>query len=274
LRRAHAMYESMSGVRVPKVITPLCTPDITAMSEEQGTKITLATRRMSPWKRARVAERLVQSLVAHPLFSSDHDALFHADPHAGNLFYDSATNQIVIFDWALTERLTRDQRRHLALLFGFVVLRDRVSVAAEIEALRHTNRASNNKPSPELREQVCEFLDQLPLARLPSAVDAMRLLERLAMNGMKFPASLIMLSKVMLTLDGILRDLGASENVMAIGIARHLVTQSVTHRKLIASPIRPLDWITLQCSALLYTGRLWVKWEELLLSAVLRPSLA
>jgi ubiquinone biosynthesis protein len=268
LRSAYTMYQSMPAVRVPRVITPLCTADITAMSEEQGTKITLATRRMSPWKRARLSERLVEALVALPLFSAESESLFHADPHAGNLFYDSATGQIVIFDWALTERLSREQRRHLALLFGFVGLRDRVAVAQEIEALRHNSRTQVSKPSRQLRDQVCEFLDALPLARLPSAVDAMRLLERLAMNGMKFPAPLIMLSKVMLTLDGILSDLGASENCMGMGIARHLVRQSLVHRKLIASPIKARDWVAFQCSALLYVGRLWIGWEELLLAAI------
>jgi ubiquinone biosynthesis protein len=268
LRSAYAMYQRMPGVRVPKVITPLCTSDITAMSEEQGTKITLAVRRMSAWQRARLSERLVEALVALPLFSAENDSLFHADPHAGNLFYDSATGQIVIFDWALTERLTREQRRHLALLFGFVGLRDRVSVALEIEALRQNGRAQISRPSREVRDQVCDFIDELPLARLPSAVDAVRLLERLAMNGMKFPAPLIMLSKVMLTLDGILTDLGASENCMGIGIARHLVRQSMTHPTFIASPIRTPDWIALECSAIMYFGRLWIRWEELLLAAI------
>ena len=268
LRTAVTMYRSMPGVRVPRAITPLCTADITAMTEEQGSKITVATRRMSKWKRARLAERLVEALVARPLFSSEPDALFHADPHAGNLFYDPAKGDIIIFDWALTERLTREQRRHLALLFGFVALRDRVSVAAEIEALRQSGRNHNGhsvRPSEQLREQVAEFLDQLPIAQLPSAVDAMRLLERLAMNGMKFPGPLIMLSKVMLMLDGILAELGASKNCMGIGISRHLVRQSLRHQSLIASPIKGLDWLNLQCSAVMYVGRLWIRWEEMLL---------
>jgi ubiquinone biosynthesis protein len=268
LRTAVTMYESMSGVRVPRAITPLCTADITAMTEEQGSKITVATRRMSKWKRARLAERLVEALVARPLLSSEADALFHADPHAGNLFYDSAKGDIIIFDWALTERLTREQRRHLALLFGFVALRDRVSVAVEIEALRQSGRNHNGhnvRPSQQLREQVAEFLDQLPVAKLPSAVDAMRLLERLAMNGMKFPGPLIMLSKVMLMLDGILAELGASKNCMGIGISRHLVRQSLRHQSLIASPIKGFDWLNLQCSALMYVGRVWIRWEEMLL---------
>lgn len=265
LRAARAMYASMPGVRVPRAITPLCTTDITAMTEEQGSKITVATRGMSRWKRARLAERLVGALVAQPLFSSEPDALFHADPHAGNLFYDATKGDIVIFDWALTERLTREQRRHLALLFGYVALRDRVSVAIEIEALRHSGRnhnGQNGRPSQQLREEVAMLLDQQPMAKIPSAVDAMRLLERLAMGGMKFPAPLIMLSKVMLMLDGILAEMGASENCMGIGISRHLVWQSLRSPALISSPIKTFDWFSLQFSALMYPGRLWIRGEE------------
>jgi hypothetical protein len=118
-----------------------------------------------------------------------------------------------------------------------------------------------------LREQVAEFLDHLPIAKLPSALDAMRLLEHLAMNGMKFPGPLIMLSKVMLMLDGILAELGASKNCMGIGIGRHLLRQSLRHQSLIASPIKGSDWLNLQCSALLYVGRLWIRCEESLLGA-------
>jgi len=50
----------------------------------------------------------------------------------------------------------------------------------------------------------------------------MRLLERIAMKGIKFPGSLIMLSKVVFTLDGILEDVGGSGSGMGFAIARHV----------------------------------------------------
>ena len=51
----------------------------------------------------------------------------------------------------------------------------------------------------------------MPASRLPSGADAMRLLERVAIKGVKFPSSLIMLSKVMFTLEGILGDIVGSD---------------------------------------------------------------
>ena len=122
-----------------------------------------------------------------------------------------------------------------------------------------------------ISELVTRFLGELPVARLSSGVDAMLLLERLAMKGVKFPGPLIMLSKVMFTLDGILGDVGGSSNGMGFGvtIARHVAQHWISNRKEFRSPLKTGDWITLQCSALLYTGRLWLQCEQAILDRVL-----
>src|SRR5579864_2499491 len=126
LLEAWTLYRVLSGIRVPRVIQPLCTPRITALSEERGVKVTNAATRLPPSRRAKVAEQLIEALVAVPLFSAQQDAIFHGDPHAGNLLYDNPTGELTIIDWALAVRLNREERRHLALLFLMVSLRDPV----------------------------------------------------------------------------------------------------------------------------------------------------
>ncbi|MGA8069547.1 MAG: AarF/UbiB family protein, partial [Terriglobales bacterium] len=123
LLEAWPLYRSMKGIRVPRLIQPLCTAKITALSEERGIKVTSAAARLTEPRRQKVAEQLIEALVAVPLLSSDKDAIFHGDPHAGNLLYDDRTGELTIIDWALRERLSREQRRHLALLFLMVTLR-------------------------------------------------------------------------------------------------------------------------------------------------------
>jgi hypothetical protein len=120
-------------------------------------------------------------------------------------------------------------------------------------------------------EFVTRFLDELPV--VPSGVDAIRLLERIAMKGVKFPGPQIMLSKVMFTLDGIMGDVGGSSKGMGFGftIARHVAQHWIRNRKEFRSPLMNKDWITLQCSALLYTGRLWLKGEQAILDRLLPP---
>jgi ubiquinone biosynthesis protein len=271
LIEAWGLYRSMPGVRVPRVIKPLCTPRITALTEERGIKVTNAAARLPVSRRSRVAEQIIEALVAVPLLSAQEDAIFHGDPHAGNLLYDNRTGELTIIDWALRERLSRDQRRHLALLFLMVSLRDPVGASDEVLALSQQRIRSDSPRAEGVRAVVTSFLDELPVRRLPSGADAMKLLERIAVQGVKFPGPLVMLSKVMFTLDGILNDIAGSDTGMGFTIARHVAQHWLSDRAAYRSPLMTRDWITLQCSVLLYTGRLWLQAEQAILDRLLPP---
>ena len=266
LIEAQALYRGFPGVRIPQLIRPLCTPTITALTEEPGIKVTSAAARLPAARRRKVAEQLVEALVAVPLFSSTPDAIFHGDPHAGNLLYNNKTGELVILDWALRERLSREQRRHLALLFLMVSLRDPVGTSSEILALSQTRLRVASPRGRKVRETVAKFLDELPSSRMPSGADAMRLVERIAINGVKFPSSLIMLSKVMFTLEGILGDIVGADTGMGFTLARHVAQHWIANRSAFRSPLMTRDWFALQCSALLYSSRLWLQWERALLN--------
>jgi ubiquinone biosynthesis protein len=267
LLEAWGLYRSMRGVRVPRLIQPLCTSRITALSEERGIKVTNAAARLPASRRRKVVEQLIEALIAMPLLASQENAIFHGDPHAGNLLYNNRTGELTIIDWALRERLSRDQRRHLALLFLMVTLRDPVGTCNEVLALSQQHIRSTSPKGKMVGQFVATFLGELPV--VPSGVDAMLLLERLAMKGVKFPGPLIMLSKVMFTLDGILGDIGGSDSGLGFAIARHVAQHWISNRKEFRSPLRTRDWVTLQCSALLYTGRLWLQCEQAILDRLL-----
>lgn len=275
LLEAWSMYRSFStkGVRVPLLIRPLCTSRITALTEERGIKVTNAAARLPASRRRKIAEQLIEALVAVPLLSSEKDAIFHGDPHAGNLLYDNRTGELTIIDWALRERLSREQRRHLALLFLMVTLRDPVGTCNEVLALGQPQIRSTSARGRMVAKFVAKFLGELPAARWSSGVDAMLLLERLAMEGVRFPGPLIMLSKVMFTLDGILGDVQGSSGGMGmrfgVTIARHVAEHWIRNRREFRSPLMSGDWMTLQCSALLYTPRLWLRGEQALLDRLL-----
>jgi ubiquinone biosynthesis protein len=274
LVEAWALYQNMKGVRVPRLIKPLCTPRITALTEEFGLKVTSATARLPAQRRTRVAERLIESLVAVPLLSAQDHAIFHGDPHAGNLLYNARKDELTIIDWALRERLTREQRRHLALLFLLVSLRDPVGASREVIALSQGHIRPGSSKDRVIRGLVTSFLDEVPVKRLPSPVDAMRLLERMALKDVKFPGALIMLSKVLFTLDGILHDIGGSDSGMGLTIARDVAKQWITNHKAFRSPLNTWDWLTLQCSALLLGSRLWLRAEQAILDRLLPESSA
>ena len=261
LLEVQPLYRGIPAVRVPRLIQPLCTSKVTALSEERGIKVTNAAAGLPLARRRRIAEQLVEALVAVPLFSSEEGAVFHGDPHAGNLLYDKRSGELTIIDWALRERLSREQRRHLALLFLMVSLRDPVGTSNEVLALSQ-QRIRASSPRGQAACRVIEsFLDELPAVQLASGADAMRLLERVALKGIKFPGPLVMLSKVMFTLDGILSEITGDGKGMGLTIARHVAQHWISNRDAFRSPLTTRDWITLQCSALLYASRLWLRGE-------------
>jgi ubiquinone biosynthesis protein len=269
LSEAASLYKSFPGVRVPRVIKPLCTSTITALTEEPGIKVTSAAARLSRSARQKLAEQLIEALVAVPLFAATSDAIFHGDPHAGNLLYDTRSRELTILDWALRERLGREQRRHLALLFLMVSLRDPVGTFNEIVALSRPRIHKASSRGRMIRTLASEFIDELPASRLPSGADAMRLLERVAIRGVRFPSSLIMLSKVMFTLEGILGDIVGSDVGFGFTLARQVAQHWLSNRSAFRSPLQTRDWLTLQCSTLLYSSRMLVRWEQALLNRLL-----
>ena len=267
LKEAAQLYRNIPGVGVPGVIDPLCVARITAITEEKGSKITDAVARMPAWRRAEVSEQLIDAVIAIPLFAPAGDVLFHADPHAGNLLYDRRSSELIILDWALTERLTLAQRRQLALLFLMIFLRDPVGAGDAILALSPKGRRKT--PTHRIREIVTDYLNSLPVKKIPGAVDAVNLLECVGWQGVRLPSSLFMFRKALFTLDGILHDLGAPEFSMESVMVRHLMKTWMGKWKNFGSPLSLKDWALVQCSALLFPGRLGLQGLQ---SVLERPS--
>ncbi|HYN14848.1 MAG TPA: AarF/UbiB family protein [Terriglobales bacterium] len=262
LEEAHQLYSSLPGVRVPRLIRPLCTSKVTAITEERGEKVTDAAARMPEWRRSALAGELIEALIAVPLLGPQEDAMFHADPHAGNLLYDESSGELVLLDWALTERLSREQRRRLAILLVMLGLRDPVGVCTQIQALAQDG---NLRQADVIREGVIRFLDDLPLAAPPGVVEAMRLVERLAREGVAFPAPLIMFRKVLFTLDGILHEIAGPSVSIDYVLGRHLIESWMGNPVNFGSPLSAADWISVQWSVALYGSRVWAQWARTML---------
>jgi ubiquinone biosynthesis protein len=248
-------YRINTAISVPILVAPLCTTEIIAMSEEPGTKITEVFPG-KPYLRRRVAEQLVEALVTVPLLSRDSSVVFHADPHAGNLLYDERAGKVGILDWALTERLSRDLRRYLALLVIMTVLRNPGGVR---DALVHLASPSERRDPEKLRliqQHVESFFKSLPWNRGAGSIDAMLLLDEIALEGVRFPATLAMFQKALFTLDGVLHDIAGSEVSISYLLVRDFVIRLLVSFGLDHPPLSVSDLIAVERSGLLYPGRL------------------
>ena len=248
-------YRSIPGVRIPRVIQPLSTATVTALTRERGVKVTEAVARPK-MLRVHVAERLAEALVAVPALTREKDMIFHADPHAGNLLYDKRRGELVIVDWALTGRLTLEQRRCVFMLVLMTMLRDADGMAGAIERLRLHGPSDDRRETLFIRERVTRLLDGLPWLRLPGPMDAMRVLDDIALNGIRFPAGLLMFRKAWFTLEGVLEDISRSSVRMDSAIVRYALAHWARAGAALFSMLSPRDWLTLDWSALTLTSRL------------------
>ncbi len=223
LNEAWQRYTEISGMRVPQVIPTLSTDTITAMSFEPGVKVTAAfnNRKM---KRSALAEQIVEALIAIPLFSGDEDVLFHADPHAGNLYVDEQTQQLILFDWAMTGRLNADERRKIVLLFLALFLRDKAMLLHTLTGLSQQPKKLSKAKREQIDQTIADFLHALPLYKLPGVNDVLALTDAIMLDGVRFSSGMMLFRKVLLTLDGVLHDISdrvAIENILSQHVMQH-----------------------------------------------------
>ena len=258
LLEALRIYRAIPGVRVPRLIQPLSTDTITALTEEKGVKVTDAFRR----RRAagvRVAQRLAEALVAVPALAADENAIFHADPHAGNVLYDRKRGDLVVLDWALTDRLTRKQRKHVLMLVAMTMLRDTDGICAAIEHLRRHVAAGDQSQARLIREHVRGAVGSMPLLRLPGVMDAMHLLHDVAIQGIRFPAALLMFRKATFTLDGVLEDVAGEPVRMDAAVARYALAHWTETTATLWRLLSPGDWLAVHWSAVTLPSRLFLR---------------
>jgi ubiquinone biosynthesis protein len=256
LQKASCAYRSLAYIHIPRVILPLCTDTITAMTEEHGQKITKAVTSMPSWRRRRTAEQLIDSVIAVPLLTPGTNGMFHADPHAGNLLYNKRTRILTLLDWALTGHVSEEHRRRFALLFLMVLLRDSEGVCSAIHSLSMGGKKRGADKVRVIRKQVTDFFSEQPLVWIPRAVDIVDLLERIAWQGVRLPNQLIMLRKVLFTLDGILHDIAGPSDSIELVLLQRLLQRWLEGLTSVGWPLSVVDWIGVYRSVMLYPSRL------------------
>jgi ubiquinone biosynthesis protein len=243
------------NTHAPRPIPELSTDTITAMSLEHGVKITEACPR-DPSARRQAASQVIEALIADPIFSDADEAVFHADPHAGNLIYDEQKKELIVLDWALTGRLGRNERRYVARLIVMMIFRDAAGVR---DAIRELSRGASASDAHfgVIDRCVQRFFADLPFVYSPGAIDAMRLLDQIGVEGVRFPASLVLIRKVLFTLDGVLRDIAGGDVRIDTVVSRDFISRLLRNIGSLPPPFLLRDYIAAQRSALFYVSGLW-----------------
>jgi len=199
MESARISYTDSRGIIVPKLF-PFCTSRVTAMERIDGVKITDLGETFSV-NRRRIASRMIDALIGHPVWSTDETSMFHADPHAGNLLV-TEDRQLAILDWGLVGTLTKQERIDMSLIMIGAVTHDASRI---LEAM--TNLAKDGVDRDALQIVVDEALQSIRRGNLPGLHWLTELMDDAVLRaGVTYSADLLLFRKVLLVIVGVLAD--------------------------------------------------------------------
>jgi ubiquinone biosynthesis protein len=199
LAEARERYENEPEILVPAVL-PFSTPRVTAMERVFGQTLSDGASGRE-WPREGLGHLMVRVLLARTVFSRESAALFHADPHAGNMMLTN-DGRLALLDWSLVGRLHKSTGENIVrLLMGALAL-DPNRMFRALEDLAEL--PSDTEP---VRQILDESLRRIRRGRLPGLGWLTELFEDLAKLGVQFPAEMLLFQKCLFTIRGVVAEL-------------------------------------------------------------------
>lgn len=228
-RKNYSKLFSQPDVIFPKYYPEFLTEKVLILEPMQGKKLS----ELKPGSTvARAAASQTLAAVLEQIF--DH-GFFHADPHAGNIFFLESQGKVGCIDLGLVGQLEPEDKKKFLKLLMAVLQRDRATLARRLFDLGTKGPSAN---LPAFEKDVNDWIDRVGAAgmaniRLESALN--ELLQIARMNAVNVPNRYVMMMRSCLVADGVARTLDPGINV--VQVATPIVAKSLLKT---ASPI---DWI-------------------------------
>jgi ubiquinone biosynthesis protein len=203
LLEAAAIYADDVDVQIPALLDH-CTSRVTAMERVVGVKVTDHGLDRAVDKRL-FADVVSRVLVAHPVFSREHRSMFHSDPHAGNLLY-TQDGRLAILDWSLIGHLSESER----IAMGQIILSAITLDAPRIVAVLAKLNTQRQVYLSGLCAVVDKWLRRVRCGQLPGLTWLVGMLDEATQSSrLRVGPDMMLFRKSLLTLEGVVRDLGA-----------------------------------------------------------------
>jgi ubiquinone biosynthesis protein len=207
IEKAGRFYAAFSEVHVP-ALYPFCTPHLTAMERIDGRKVT--DPGLSDDVRSRLAATIIDSLLAKPFWSTERMAIFHADPHAGNLLA-ADDGRLAIVDWALIVEFSMAQRAAVVQALVGALTLDKGRTSRAVASL------GTILDRPKLDDAVSAAFRLVRRGTFPGFEWLTTLLQVLTTSGaMQFPEELMLFRKALLTMTEVAGDVSGRASVVAV----------------------------------------------------------
>ena len=219
LAEAKGIYAGEPDVQIPKLY-PHCTPRVTAMQRVFGEKITDHPLESGAEKH-RLARLVTRALLAESVFSPTHWAMFHSDPHAGNLFY-TGDGRLAILDWSLVGHLGEVERTVMGQIVLAAMMLDGRRIVVLLEQLDERRTADRIA----LERIIENSLRRVRHGQLPGLTWLVDLLDEATQTArLRVAPDLMLFRKSLHTLEGVIGELGADgfsiELTLLVEFVRH-----------------------------------------------------
>jgi ubiquinone biosynthesis protein len=220
---ARKFYATESRVQIPELFD-CCTPRVTAMQRIWGSKVTdhQLTRARD---RRRLAELIIDAMIAQPVFSEQNRSFFHSDPHAGNLFH-TADGRLAILDWSLVGWLDQPERISIVQIMLGAVTHDPQRIITALSGITE----NNSLDQPKLQSVVSRWLREMRRGQFPGLFWLVGMLDEAVRDArLRLKPDLMMFRKSLYTLEGVVAEVGATtytfDKVLCVNLLRHLTME-------------------------------------------------
>ncbi|AFG37154.1 ABC1 kinase family protein [Spirochaeta africana] len=208
ITRFHDMFPDTSRVRIPQVFTDYSTRRVLTMEYMPGHKLNAVLRGEAPRVDREAAARSITRLMLEQIFLH---GFFHADPHPGNIMVGQ-DGRIGFLDFGLVGELRPRDTRYLTSVLVGTVHKDAAQLS---EALLRITGAADRVLRENIEDDVYDIVERYVDLEM-NEIQTDQLFNELIMviinQGLTVPSSLLLFTKTLLLLDGLIRSLAPNLN--------------------------------------------------------------
>ena len=157
-----------------------------------------------------IAEKLAASYVKQVI----EDGFFHADPHPGNIRIRDG--KIVWIDLGMVGTISSHDRQLLKSAMKSIVRNDIFALKNALLGLgKHTGKINHSQLNSNIEDMLTKY-GSLELGSIDIGDVFIEILTLADQNGISIPAGISMLSRGMLTIEGVLRNIDPETNILHI----------------------------------------------------------
>jgi ubiquinone biosynthesis protein len=193
---------------IPRVFDEYTTPYVLTMELAEGVRIDQLDD--STFNRKQLARNGAKIMLDQML----RHGFFHADPHQGNVLVMD-DGRLCFLDWGMTGRITRDMRHRLIELIQAIIQRDTDTLLRLIPYL--TADAPSDMNRTRLETDLLDLIDShygLSLKEIQIGELVLSLMNLLNEHRLRIRSDFAPLSRAMLTLEGLGKELAPDFNLM------------------------------------------------------------